>query len=63
MGTIGAISLAHYIGRNSRKKEFNQLQAIADDKAEETLTLWIGNAAAGTEDRELCRHFTQGING
>lgn len=56
-----SIYIAHYIGRRSQEKKVTQLQAIADDKAEETLKMWIANAAIGAEDKDLCRHFKKHI--
>lgn len=68
IGALGTTIVAVYGGRliyragkTTRAKEFEQLESIALGDAEETLKLWISNAAAGASDGPLCRHFKKHI--
>lgn len=48
-------------GQKTRDKRVAQMEAIALGDAEETLKLWISNAAASASDGPLCRHFKKHI--
>jgi tRNA-dihydrouridine synthase len=61
LGALAGGAFLYNLGVGRRHKQLAQLEAIALGDAEETLKLWISNAAASTSDKQLCRHFRKHI--
>jgi hypothetical protein len=58
---LGGGSFLYHLGKGRRNEQITQLESIALGDAEETLKLWISNAAKGASDGPLCRHFKKHI--
>lgn len=58
---VYGVKFTYSAGRRTRNKEFAQLEAIALGDADETLKLWISNAAQASADGPVCRHFQKHV--